>query len=244
MHERRWFRRLLKLSPAAFRSEYERDLMLAFDSGCEDARTAGEPRWRFWLGLARDFAATVPRAWWTHVIRPRRRVGTRISKESQLMQNLLKDIRYAIRGLIRKPGLAITAVMALGLGIGLTTAMFSIVNGIILKGLPVEQPEEIMAINRINPSEGQNRLAGRYHDYLDLAERQTTFEGIAAMWFNPANVSPPDGTPEFVTAGSISANTFGLLGVQPMMDATSRPRTRLLAPRRWFWLDISSGKRG
>jgi predicted permease len=217
MPARRWFQRLLKLYPAAFRSEYERDLMLAFDTACEESRAAGEPRWRFGLGLARDFVATVPRVWWTHVIRPRRRVGTRSNKESQLMQNLLKDIRFAIRGLVRKPGLAITAVMALALGIGLTTAMFSIVNGIILKGLPVEQPQEIMAINRINPAEGQNRLAGRYHDYLDLAERQTTFEGIGAMWFSPANVSPPDGNPEFVTAASISANTFGLLGVQPVL---------------------------
>ena len=67
------------------------------------------------------------------------------------MHQFIKDVRYAIRGLIRKPGLAITAVTALGLGIGLTTAMFSIVNGVVLRGLPMEEPEEIVAINRINP---------------------------------------------------------------------------------------------
>ncbi len=58
--------------------------------------------------------------------------------ERQLMQNLIRDIRFAFRSLVRKPGLAITAVTALGLGIGLTTAMFSIVNGVVLRGLPVE----------------------------------------------------------------------------------------------------------
>ena len=139
------------------------------------------------------------------------------------MQNLLKDIRYAIRGLIHNPGLAITAITALGLGIGLTTAMFSIVNGVVLRGLPVEQPEEIMAINRINPSEGTNRLAGRLHDFVDLRERQRTFEDLAAMSQAPMNVSPPGSTPEFVGGANTTANMFTLLGTQPVMGRGLQP---------------------
>ena len=76
------------------------------------------------------------------------------------MFEILADIRHAIRGFIKKPGLAIISVIALGLGIGLTTAMFSIVNGIVLRGLPVEDPQELVAINRVNPSEGPNRFRG------------------------------------------------------------------------------------
>ena len=79
------------------------------------------------------------------------------------MFEILADIRHAVRGFIKRPGLAIISVIALGLGIGLTTAMFSIVNGVVLRGLPVEDPQELVAINRVNPSEGPNRLAGRYH---------------------------------------------------------------------------------
>ena len=133
------------------------------------------------------------------------------------MFEILADIRHAIRGFVKRPGLAIISVIALGLGIGLTTAMFSIVNGVVLRGLPVEDPQELVAINRVNPSEGPNRLAGRYHDFIDLAERQSTMDGLAAMSIVPFNVSPADGTPEFLNGASVTANMFSLMATQPFI---------------------------
>ena len=77
------------------------------------------------------------------------------------MNTLMTDVRYAVRRLIRTPGTALIAVMAIALGIGLTTAMFSIVNGVILRGLPFEEPHELMVLRRLNPTEGPGRLPGR-----------------------------------------------------------------------------------
>jgi predicted permease len=163
------------------------------------------------------------------------------------MHNLVKDLRYAIRGLIRKPGLAFTAVTALGLGIGLTTAMFSIVNGVVLRGLPVEEPQEIMAINRINPMEGSNRLIGRIHDFKDLRERQTTFEDLAAMSLGPANVSPTEGDPQLISGALVSANMFSLLGTPPVLgrglvpadEELGAPAVAVIGYR--FWQDRLNG---
>ena len=134
-----------------------------------------------------------------------------------MIQNLIRDIRFAFRSLVRKPGLAITAVTALGLGIGLTTAMFSIVNGVVLRGLPVEEPHEVMAIHRINSAEGVNRLVSRIHDFRDLRERQTTFEDLAAVSVVPVNISPTDSDPEFIQGALVSANLFSLIGTPPLL---------------------------
>ena len=108
-----------------------------------------------------------------------------LREERPVPDDLLKDIRIAFRGLVRRPGPALIAILALGLGIGLTAGMFSIVNGVILGGLPVEEPDELVAINRITPAQGRSRLLSRIHDFVDLRERQTTFEGLAAYQLTP-----------------------------------------------------------
>ena len=129
------------------------------------------------------------------------------------MSNLFADLRTAFRRLVHKPGLAAIAVLAVGLGIGLTTAMFSIVNGVMLKGLPFDEPQELVALSRVNLAEGPSRLVGRIHDYRDLVERQSSLDELAVMEIVPANVSPPGQDPEFLTAASVTANMFPLLGV-------------------------------
>ncbi|MCZ6918370.1 MAG: ABC transporter permease [Gemmatimonadetes bacterium] len=207
---------LLWLYPPGFRQQYERDMLLAFRDGWDERRGTRAGVWRFAWSIMRDFSATVPRAWWSQVFH-RRGVRPQTRKERQLMQNLVKDIRYAARGLARRPGMAVIAVTALALGIGLTTAMFSIVNGVVLRGLPVEDPQEIMAINRINPMQGPSRLLGRIHDFRDLRERQTTFEDLVAMSLGPVNVSFTDAEPEFLTGALVTANLFSVIGMPPLM---------------------------
>ncbi len=195
MLEQRLFRLLLWLYTSSFRERYEGDMVTAFREARDERGRSPLARTRFAWSIVLDFATTVPRAWWAQLFGPRRRVGPVQRTERQLMQNLIRDIRLAVRGLVRKPGLAITAVTALGLGIGLTTAMFSIVNGVVLRGLPVEEPHEIMAIHRIVSSEGVNRMLTRIHDFRDMRERHTTFEDLADVVMVPVNVSPTDSDP-------------------------------------------------
>ena len=149
----------------------------------------------------------------------------------------------------RRPGPALIAILALGLGIGLTTGMFSIANGVILKGLPVEDPHELMALNRINPSEGQGRLVTRIHDYTDLRDRQTTFEGLAAYEITTFNLASGDGPPDFVSGANVTTNTFRLLRTAPVLgrefaegdDLPGAQSVALIGYR--FWQDRFNGAR-
>jgi len=134
-----------------------------------------------------------------------------------VLDALLKDIRIAFRGLVRRPGPALVAVLALGLGIGLTAGMFSIVNGVILRGLPVEEPDELVAINRVMPSQGPSRLLTRIHDLVDLRERQTAFEDLAAYQMTAFNLSDGDGPPELVPGANVTASALDVLTTHPLL---------------------------
>ena len=153
------FRLLLHLYPPRFRDRFGVEIVAEFDASLARCQTTGEKA-AFWVHVAWDFAKTVPRAWW-HWSAPPRSHTSPTKSERKVPDDFLKDIRLAFRSLLRRPGPALIAVVALGLGIGLTTGMFSIVNGVILKGLPVEDPQELMALNRVNPSQGPNRLLTR-----------------------------------------------------------------------------------
>lgn len=132
-----------------------------------------------------------------------------------MFDDLTSDVRIALRGLMRSPGPALIAVLALGLGIGLTSGMFSVVNGVILKGLPVDDADELVGINRVNPSQGPNRLLTRIHDFTDLRERQVAFEDLAAYEGTAFNMSTGEGPPEFVNGANITTNSFDLLRTAP-----------------------------
>src|SRR5688572_15508598 len=95
------------------------------------------------------------------------------------MDNLLRDLRHSIRLLIRQPGFALTAILTLALGIGATTAIFSVVNAIVLRPLPFADPDRIMAVTRFMPRTGAyppNHSAPDFHDYR---RQNRTFHALA-----------------------------------------------------------------
>jgi predicted permease len=134
------------------------------------------------------------------------------------LDTLLKDIRYAARGLARTPGVSAIAVVALALGVGLTTVMFSIVYGAMYRGLPFEGGERIMGLNRSRPEEGDFRIGVPIHDFRDWQERQRAFEGLAAFTSGTVNVRAAE-QPERYSGAFVTANTFELLGVTPMIGS-------------------------
>lgn len=235
------FRALLALYPARFRREYGDDVLEAMHGRLRELYAQGPRRLRLFAVLARDVSFSLPRAWWTHGF-GRQGHLVRFPKESRLMGNLAFDIRYAVRRLILTPGTAAIAVIAIALGIGLTTTMFSIVNGVILRGLPFEEPHELMAMWRLNPAEGSGRLVGRIHDYRDIVERQTTFEGIAALDIQQAfNVSQPGTDAELVPGAYVTANMFTLIGEAPFLggyftaedETPGTPRVSVIGHQFW-----------
>src|SRR5213083_2263101 len=121
---------------------------------------------------------------------------------------LLHDVRYAIRTLLRTPGFTVVAVLALALGIGANTAIFSVVNGVLLKSLPFPEPDRLVAL-----SESSIKLpvmAVAFPNYLDWQARQGVFENLGARM--PAGgVLTGDGEPERVIGRWVTAGFFPTL---------------------------------
>jgi predicted permease len=139
----------------------------------------------------------------------------------------MRNLRVAVRSLVRQPGMAALAVIALALGIGLTTTMFSIVNGALLRGLPFPESDRILHIAPYNIAE-QDDIDARVHTFAEFRDRQQSFQELAGFQFQTANVVGPSGTAVRYPAAAITANTFRLLQVAPVVgrdfrDEESRP---------------------
>jgi ABC-type antimicrobial peptide transport system permease subunit len=138
------------------------------------------------------------------------------------VQSILRDIRYGFRSLIKSPGLTIVAIIALTFGIGLTTTMFSIVYGVMLKGLPFPNGDRIVAIYRNNTVNASQRDAVPMADYADYIARQHTLSSIAGYTSGTTNVSGV-GQAERYTGAWITASMFDIAKTQPVLGRVFRP---------------------
>ena len=137
-----------------------------------------------------------------------------------VMDGVLKDIRFAVRSLVKQPGSALLSVLILGLGIGLSTFMFSLIYGVLVRGLDVPESDRIAVVARIDTrdlDQGGNPLPA--HDFLDFRERTRSFEGLAAYYGGSVTLS------DDVAAGRhngawTTANTFDVLRVLPILGRT------------------------
>jgi len=133
------------------------------------------------------------------------------------MRHILADIRYGVRMLIKHPTLSITAVLTFGLGIGLTTTVFSIVNGALYKGLPFEEADRIVSVVGTNPSRNIQRQPIGVQDLAVWQKRQTAFETAGAYAVVPINLSVGDDRPERFSAGQLTVGAFEALRVEPAL---------------------------
>lgn len=101
----------------------------------------------------------------------------------------MREVRLAVRSLLHQPGTSALAVVALALGIGLTTTMFSIVNGAVLRGLPFPESDRIVHLAPFNIAE-QDDVDAQY-TFAEFRDRQQSFEQLAAFEFQTANVVGP-----------------------------------------------------
>jgi predicted permease len=137
------------------------------------------------------------------------------------MSNLLKDLRYSLRMLMRSPAVAVISILAFGLGMGTTTIMYTLVHGA-LRNLPFDPDGQIIALGRTNPSEGIERTSVTYHDFLDWCAEQTSYEDLAGFYQGTVNIAGTD-TAERFDGGFMSANAFELLGVEPILGRSFTP---------------------
>ena len=135
------------------------------------------------------------------------------------MGTLLRDLRYGIRMLIRKPGFTAVAVVTLALGIGANTMIFSVVNAVLLSPLPFPDSGRLVRIGETHAKYTGNFT---YASFLDLGHETESLENISAARFWSDNLTD-GGEPEQVSIMLVSANFFHALGVQPLLGRTFFP---------------------
>ncbi|HWC76824.1 MAG TPA: hypothetical protein VG778_05150, partial [Blastocatellia bacterium] len=123
---------------------------------------------------------------------------------------MIQDLRYAVRLLLKNPGFSLIAIVTLALGTGANTAIFSLINSAILRPLPVEKPNQLVALN--NTSQARMFPSFSYPNYRDLRDRNTVFSGLLAYRFVPLSLSH-DGVNERLWGYEVTGNYFELLGV-------------------------------
>jgi putative ABC transport system permease protein len=127
------------------------------------------------------------------------------------MRTLWQDLRYGARILFKNPGFTLIAVITLALGIGANTAIFSLVNAVLLRALPFAEPERL--VWTWGEFSGGNRASTSPPDFLDYRVQSRTFEELAAMQFNSFNLTGA-GEPERIIGSTVTANFFRALGVK------------------------------
>ncbi|HXI91915.1 MAG TPA: ABC transporter permease [Blastocatellia bacterium] len=142
------------------------------------------------------------------------RIGTRI-------EQVWLDVRYAARMLRKNPGFTAIVVITLALGIGVNTAIFSLVDGILLRPLPFEQPDRLVRLVQSQRQIGLESWNLSQATFTSLRDNTHSLEVVAAYSTSGANLTG-DGDPERVSIGTVSADFFKVLGLQPALGRTFR----------------------
>jgi predicted permease len=153
----------------------------------------------------------------------------------------MTDLRYAFRQLIKSPSFSTTAIFALALGIGATTAMFAVIYAFLLRPLPYAEPEKLVMLQSRSTRSGSD-LGVNYLDFVDWQKQSRSFSDMA--FFNlrwNGNLEPSSGTTETLKTTFTTANLFTLLGVEPVLgrnltradDDKGAPKVMLISERLW-----------
>ena len=128
------------------------------------------------------------------------------------MESLMQDLKYAARVLLKSPGFVLIAVLTLALGIGANTALFSVVNGVLLRPLPFPRPNELVVLSEKTANFDSSSIS--YPNFLDWQRSNSSFSSVAAYRSDDFSITG-SGEAERVRVGMISAGFFETLGVNP-----------------------------
>ncbi len=143
----------------------------------------------------------------------------RDTRPTRIIREAIQDLRYGLRTLAKSPGFAVVSILTLGLGVGANTAIFSLMDAILLKDLPVPNPEELVIIEAFHGEKGRDFS---YPVFRDIAARQEAFSGIFATGgaeFVRVGVEGVGevSSPEMIQSRFVSSNYFSVLGVNPIL---------------------------
>ena len=139
------------------------------------------------------------------------------------MESLLQDARYAVRSLVKARGVTAVAILTLVIGIGATTAVFTVLSALLLHPLPYRQPDRLVLLWGNTVRNGvTERRGGSYPDFRDWRSQSSSFESMAAFW-NGDTILTGQAESERLLSEVVSANYFDLLGVRPFLGRTFVP---------------------
>ena len=138
------------------------------------------------------------------------------------MNTLLQDIRFGLRMLLKSPSISIVATIALALGIGANTAIFSVVNAVLLRPLPFPDPDSLVAVFETDTQRGLLRGSHSYPNFMDMRTQNTVFEHVAT-YHGSDYILTGRGEPSRLQGEVVTANLFPLLQVQPMLGRVFLP---------------------
>jgi putative ABC transport system permease protein len=139
------------------------------------------------------------------------------------MNTLFQDIRYGLRMLLKNKSFTAVAVLALALGIGANTAIFSLVNGILLRPLPFPNAEQIVYFEGRNPAAGITDSNISYPDFVDWSAQTDLFSSTVAFYTGNSNLAADGAEPERVPRAGVTSGFFAVLGVQPALGRAFVP---------------------
>ncbi|MEM7356373.1 MAG: ABC transporter permease, partial [Acidobacteriota bacterium] len=165
--------------------------------------------------------------------RPARRSGSLSRKHSaaslvrgrgdSLMQAFFDDLRLAGRNLRRAPGFSLVVVLTLALGIGSVTAVYTLIDGVVLRPLPFEDPDSLVRLYGFNTETGAGQWTSSYPDYADIRDRSKSFSLLAAANAFPDNVTGHSDRPARITVGHVTHDFFDLLGTRVVLGRELLP---------------------
>ena len=137
-----------------------------------------------------------------------------------MLESIVRDVRYALRGLRRNPGFSLIVVLTLGAGIGANAAVFSFVNAVLLRPLPYAGAHRLVAVQETSPPSPFFVTPG---DYVDWKDRNEVFETLSGYVYSMAGLTGPSGDAELLFVAATSSDFFRTLRVQPLLGRTFLP---------------------
>src|SRR4029453_6102375 len=195
--------------------EIVEELAVQLDATYARAKSAGASE----ADAIRDAEAEVPN--WQDLARTLERIERPYVRQPALgdgnggiMTGFIQDIRYALRALARAPGFSAVAVLTLALGIGATTIVYSLVDGILLKPLPIADPDRVVLARSL--ATNKSEMSVSFPDFQDWVARAKSFESLGAWRGFPSNLTGL-GQPRQINIRQVTANLFDVLGVRPIL---------------------------